>query len=144
MTFNLCDNDELDLTFTNRKGVVLFSIWFLRAFFSARHRKAGKEDERTVQTLHFNHYSRGQRVERVSMNLEFRTKAAPRTPEAKTHKQTIKLTRPIKVSIIGAGGVDLGRFEWERSREQTTVNALNSDGALYGLILFPPDPECMN
>jgi hypothetical protein len=139
IAFNLCDYDDLALTFVNRAGVVLYSISFIRAFADARHRKSGKESEQTTQSLRFTHYSRTAPIERVSFELSFRAKDAPRTPEAKTHEQTFKMDRPLAISIEGIDGADFGTFHWERHGEQVQFNINHKNGSGHTLFCFPPE-----
>ncbi|HKQ06812.1 MAG TPA: hypothetical protein VJ464_16880 [Blastocatellia bacterium] len=139
MTFNLCDYDALHLVFANRKGGTIYAISFDRAFASRRHQQAGKEDERTAQSLRFTHHKRAASIEAASLELAFRAKDAPRRPDAKTHEQTFKLDRPLAISIEGADGADFGTFRWERPGEQAAFDINHEDGSGHSLFYFQPE-----
>ena len=141
LTFNLCNFDDFHLAFVNRKGVTLYSISFIRAFASSRHRTKGEENAQTRQSLRFTHYNRENRIQALHVEHEFRAMDAPRVSDAGTLEQTIKLNGPIEVTIEGADGAALGFFCYRRASDDVQFNVNHEDGSGYGFFHFPPEAE---
>jgi hypothetical protein len=137
ITFNLCDHDELHLAFVDRKGAVLYTISFDRAFASAGHRRTRKETGETAQAIRFTCHNRKAAIDAVTFKLAFHAKDAPRTTEAKIHEQDIKLDRPMEINIEGKDGLSLGTFRWERPGEQAQFNVDHEDDSRHSLMFFP-------
>jgi len=145
LTFNLCDYDLLNLSFVNRKGVVLHWLFFNRAFPTLRDKKAKRETPETVQEVGFRAYSATRRP--TSLQTEFRTKQAPRKPDAKDHEQAIKLAgysynKPLQVFLTDKDGAHVCAFYWHGHHDQASVNIHHEeDDSLHALTLFPPEKK---
>jgi hypothetical protein len=137
LSFNLCDYQDLRLTFVNGKGQVIYSLNYTRA----KLRKGALESPRAVESIHFSAYERSDNfTSRVELQRAARLFAS--TGKRLKLERRLRVTRKtgIKAELYGAAGLLLAHATIGGDGESYFV-ANGETGGMHGLTVFGPDPE---
>jgi hypothetical protein len=139
LSFNLCDFDDLDLTFTNSKGEVIYSLDYTRAEL----RKGALDSPTSVESIHFSAYKR---TDNFTSHVEVRRPARLFASSGKALRLARRLRvdsrTDLRVELYGAGGALLAHANITGARlDHNTFTANGESGSLHAFTALGRDPE---